>query len=136
MNANRRDDRRVPLNCYLTEYVADRPFRALVTNLSERGLCVQRLLRSGNRESRVVQLEFELPGTGELLWAKGETCHDEMELQPFGPIGLAPTATLHSSGIRISAMAQRHIRLMRDYVTELRRRRMKQALLRAGRHAL
>jgi hypothetical protein len=73
---NRRDDRRIPLETFYNEYVSDRPYRGLITNVSEHGLRVQRLLRPSNRMSRVVQLEFELPGTGEMIWAKGEACFD------------------------------------------------------------
>jgi hypothetical protein len=133
MHPNRRDDRRVPLHCFVTEYVGERAHRALVTNVSEHGIRVQRLLGPGGRHSRVVQIELELPGTQETIWAKGETRHDELEIAPFGPVGLGPTTTLHSSGIHVVALASRHARLMRDYVFELRRRHMRDVLLRSAR---
>jgi hypothetical protein len=125
---NRRDDRRIPLESYYTEYVSERPYRGLITNVSGSGLRVQRLLRPGARMSRVVQLEFELPGTGEVIWAKGEACFDELEIAAFGPDGRGPSATLHSSGIHIVALAQRHAKIMRDYVWEMRRAQLAQAI--------
>lgn len=125
---NRRDDRRIPLETFYNEFVSDRPSRGLITNVSERGLRVQRLLRPSARMSRVVQLEFELPGTGELIWAKGEAIFDELEIATFGPTGEGPSATLHSSGIRVVAVANKHARLMRDYVIEQRRRALASAI--------
>ena len=133
MNTNRRDERRIPVQTYLNEYVEERPFRGMITNVSENGLRVQRLLRPTHRQSRIVQLEFELPGTNEIIWAKGEACFDELELAPFGPSGGGPVATIHSSGIRMVAMAERHARLMRDYVMEKRRVHLKEVLARATR---
>ena len=133
MSLNRRDDRRVPLQTYLNEYVGDRPSRGMITNVSEHGLRVQRLHRPRNRADRIVQLEFELPGTGEVIWAKGEACFDELELTPFGPTGEGPVATIHSSGIHMLAMAGKHARLMRDYVIERRRVHLKGALARMAR---
>jgi PilZ domain-containing protein len=137
MANNRRDEGRVPMNAFLTEYVEDRPYRGMITNLSERGLCVQRLLRPTHRPNRVVQLEFQLPGTSEIIWARGEACFDELEVAPFGPVGVAagarslgPLTTIHSSGIRVVALAGPHARLMRDYVREKRRLHWKAALAR------
>ncbi|MSP63591.1 MAG: PilZ domain-containing protein [Myxococcales bacterium] len=133
MSLNRRDDRRVPVQTYLNEYLGDRLSRGMITNVSERGLRVQRLNRPLHRSSRIVQLEFELPGTGETIWAKGEACFDELELTPFGASGEGPVATIHSSGIHMLAMATRHARLMRDYVIERRRVHLKDALARMTR---
>jgi len=121
MLLNRRDDGRIPLETFYTEYVGDRPFRGMITNVSPRGLRVQRLLRPSARMSRIVQLEFELPGTQEVIWAKGEACFDELEIASFGPCGDGPSTTLHSSGILVVACADKHRRLMEEYVIEKRR---------------
>jgi hypothetical protein len=130
MDINRRDEKRIPLYTFLTEYVQERPQRGMITNVSEHGLRVQRLLRPTHRSSRVVQLEFELPGTNEVIWAKGEACFDELELAPFGPTGAGPSTTIHSSGVRVVALANRHRRLMRDYVIERRREQLQEILAR------
>lgn len=136
MIPNRRDDRRIPLQTFLNEYVQERPYRGMILDLSEHGLRVQRLLRPTHRQSRVVQLEFELPGTNEIIWAKGEACFDELEPAPFGPVGSGPVATLHSSGIRVVALAERHARLMRDFVLERRWLHLKDVIARAGRRTI
>ena len=128
MFSNRRSGRRVPVHTFLTEYISEQPYRGMITNLSEHGLRVQRVLRPGSRLSRLVQLEFELPGTGENIWALGEARFDDLEIAPFGPVGAAPAATIHSSGVRLVQLARRHARLIRDYVIEGRRRHLQEIL--------
>ncbi len=114
----RRLDHRVTVDMFLNEYVRDEPCRAFVMNLSENGLYVQKLAEPIVRRARVVSLEFELPGTGEIIWAKGESCYDAID------------DDFHVTGIRIVAMATRHERLMRDYVYDKRRQRMESLLMR------
>jgi hypothetical protein len=60
-------------------------------------------------QSRVVALEFELPGTGELIWARGEVCYEHSD--PY----------FHGSGVRFTAMPRVHARLLHDYCVETRR---------------
>jgi hypothetical protein len=128
MQANRRDEGRVPVHTFYNEYVNDRPYRGMITNVSSRGLRVERLLRPSARMSRVVQLEFELPGTGEVIWAKGEACFDELEIAEFGPAGQGPAATLHASGIMIVALANKHARMIHEYVHELKLARQRSVM--------
>jgi hypothetical protein len=128
MHSNRRDEGRIPMHTYYTELVNDRPYRGVITNVSARGVRVERLLRPSARMSRVVQLEFELPGTGELIWAKGEACFDELEIAEFGPTGEGPATTVHASGIQIVALANKHARLIRDFVHELKLARQREVL--------
>ena len=51
-------------------------------------------------------LEFELPGTGEIIWA-GAECR-------FDAVG----SDFHLTGLRFTAMARKHERLIRDYVRD------------------
>lgn len=100
---------RVPLEMFLNEYVQDRPHRAFTVNLSETGIYVHRLHSRIDRANRVVSLEFELPGTGEIVWARGEVCYDSLD------------DYFHGEGIRFTGMARTHSRLLRDYCIEKRR---------------
>jgi hypothetical protein len=61
------------------------------------------------RSSRVVSLEFELPGTGETIWARGEVTHDSLD------------DYFHGQGIRFTGMARLHARMLRDWCVEKRR---------------
>jgi hypothetical protein len=112
--SDRRFNYRVPLGIYLNEYERDRPHRALTVNISETGLYTNRVLDLYplSRESSVVGLEFELPGTGESIWARGEVCHDS-----FDPL-------FHGQGIRFTGMPRIHLRMLRDFCVEWRRRQL------------
>ena len=92
----------------------------MVVDLSAQGLRVMRPYASAP-ESRVVQIELELPGIDEIVWAKGEICFDQLwKVTPRAPqAGLA--GWLRTSGIRLVAAARRDLDLLRDYVFEIRR---------------
>ncbi len=117
---------RIPLRIPYNEFVAERQLIGIISDVSEQGLRVERLAR--NTGSRIVQVEFELPGTNETIWAKGELCFDQLRQTAAG---LQPVRT---SGLRLVAAAQKHLRLMREYVLELRRAWLEQddALMRAS----
>jgi len=100
---------RVPMEIFLNEYVQDRAHRALTVNVSDTGLYVNKVLAPISRQSRVVGLEFELPGTGELIWARGEVTHDSLD------------DMFHGQGIRFTGMAKLHARMLRDWCIEKRR---------------
>ncbi len=126
--SDRRDDARIPLEIFLNTYVAERPHRAVRTNISPAGLYVSRLeapTRHGTfmREDRYVQLEFTLPGTSDSIWARGEIRYDELTL---------PGSMVHGTGIFLRDLARGHKRLIEDYVhqhtVERRRQRLTQIL--------
>jgi len=103
---NRRRDERVPLDMFFTQYIRERPFRVLAVNVSENGIAARRLVEPLTTHARVVGIEFELPGTSEVIWAKAETQFEAIDRD------------FHHLGIRFLAMAGRHERLLRDYVRE------------------
>jgi len=110
--SDRRLGYRVPLEIFVNQYVQDQPFRALTSNLSDSGLHVQLVnapkCTPRDRKSRVVGLEFELPGTGDVIWARGLICYagrDEF---------------VHKLGIKFTAMPQVHARMVRDWCVETR----------------
>jgi len=114
----RRFGNRVPLEIFLNEYVADRPHRCLSVNVSESGLYVHKLIQPIHRASPVVGVEFELPGTNEIIWARGDVCYDTLD------------DYFHGTGIRITGIPQKHAHLMHDYIFELRRDRLQEILRR------
>jgi c-di-GMP-binding flagellar brake protein YcgR len=105
---------RVPLEIFLNEYIKDQPFRALTSNVSDTGVHLHRVMNPVGPEldGQVVGLEFELPGTGEVIWARGEICHDREDRM------------VRAAGVRFTGMARAHARLLRDYCIESRRRRL------------
>jgi hypothetical protein len=103
---DRRTDVRVRTEMFLNQYVREQPYRALATNVSPHGLFLQKLAMPRTRHAPSVALEFELPGTGEVIWASAECRYD------------AVASDFHLTGLRFKAMAQKHERLIRDYVRE------------------
>jgi hypothetical protein len=94
---------------------------AALLDLSALGLKLERLFDPA-LASRVVQIEIELPGTDEIVWARGEVTY--AHLTPLGghhPNGQPRLRCL--AGIRMDRIAGHDRRLLRDYVIETRRAR-------------
>ncbi len=115
-SVNRRQDQRIALQLFLNEYVGDRAHRCMATNLSSSGLYVNRLLRPEPQPSRVVGLEFSLPGISEVIWARGEYRFDQVD--PY----------FRSTGIEITGIARVHQRLIHEYVSEERAKQLRRLL--------
>jgi hypothetical protein len=113
---DRRTSHRVAMQLYVNEFIADRPYRGLVTNVSPRGLYVHRVLSPHDRRSRVVAVEFELPGTSDSIWARGEVRFDSID-------GLC-----HGTGIELVGIARSHARRLRDYVLTKREETLRMLL--------
>jgi hypothetical protein len=95
---------RVRVEMFLNQYVRDVAFRALATNLSPTGLLIQKLLERSIPLNRVVSVEFEIPGTGEIVWARAEPRFDAVD------------EDFHTSGLTFTGMAGKHERLLREFV--------------------
>lgn len=110
LSRDRRSGYRVPLEMFLNQYVGDRLVRGLTTNIGPTGLYLQtaRPVRSQLPSAQIVGLEFELPGTGEIIWARGEICYAANDSYATG------------AGIRFTGMAGLHERMLRDYCIEAR----------------
>ena len=88
---------------------------AIVTDLSVDGLRIHRPL--GGRHGRTIPIEFEIPEIDEVMWALGEVCFDEVKKAPLGsPIGIA--GMVRSTGIRLVNAAERHKRILREFVMD------------------
>jgi hypothetical protein len=111
---DRRYGYRLPLEMYLSTYVADRPARGFTSNLSETGLYLNTLVHKPLPPRTPVGLEFSLPGVPETIWAAGEMCYDAVD------------DYLNGSGIRFTAMAGLHERMLRAYLKEARQQRYRQ----------
>lgn len=112
ISSDRRIGFRVPTEMFFNQYIADQPYRAMAGNLSETGVLLNRVKRPKRRLEecqRVIALEFELPGTGETIWARGEICYQGRD------------SYFYTDGVRFTAMPKLHARLLRDYCIESRR---------------
>ncbi len=96
--------------------IGDHPdTHAIAVDLSPRGLRIQRPL--GGRLPRTLQLELEIPGVDELLWAVGEIRYDLVQNTRSAPArGLA--GIIRTCGIHIVTAASYHRKLLREYVID------------------
>jgi hypothetical protein len=95
---------------------------AAMLDLSAMGVRLERPFDPANA-SPVVQLEIELPGVDEIIWARGEVTF--AHLSPMG--GTTPEGQPRfwcRAGLRITGVASSERRLLRDYVIETRRARL------------
>ncbi len=94
---------RMAVEMYLNAYVEDCPRRGFTMNISEHGLYLFTLPDKGLPPGKTIGLEFALPGIRETIWAAGEVCFDEND------------DYFQGQGIRFTAMAQLHARLIRHF---------------------
>jgi len=87
--------------------------------MSTEGLRIQRPL--GGSRSRTLQLEFEIPEFDEIVWATGVVCFDQVWRLPPTPDG-GLSGVIRTSGIKLLHAAERHKRMLREYVMETVRR--------------
>jgi hypothetical protein len=107
MMEKKRISPRIPVESLCTEVIGERDQLGLVVDIGVSGLRLQRPLR-GRAEGRIVQIEFELPEADEIVWAKGEICFDQLWRNG-----------LRTSGVRLVAAAQRHLRMLREFVHDI-----------------
>src|SRR5687767_14280073 len=105
---DRRFDTRLPVEVRLNAYVGDRLQRGFSTNLSETGLFLNTLMHEPLPPFTPVGLEFTLPWCPEVIWAAGEIRYDTLDDYLLG------------RGIRFTAMASLHARMIRHYCFVLR----------------
>jgi hypothetical protein len=104
----RRQEPRVPApGGFCTEIADDHERFAMVSDVSPTGLRLHRPYR-GRAASATVQLELDLPGVDELIWAKGVVCFDSVWRGAEGQ-------WLQTSGIELAGAAGRHFRILRDF---------------------
>lgn len=118
---NKRSGSRISLQIALNEYIKDMPYRCTAVDLGEDGMRLHLPKPQTALRGTGVGLEFELPGTFEVIWASGMVRYDGMD------------DYLHGTGIQFMRMARGHRSLIRDYVAEKKASRLKE-LLEAVRH--
>ena len=108
MDAGRPPERRyasrVRVEIFLNQYIRDRWFRALAMDLSPTGVRLQKLVERRIPLSRIVGLELELPGTNEVIWVSAEPRFDAVD------------DDFQVSGLTFVHMAQKHLRLLHDFL--------------------
>lgn len=94
----------------------------MILDFSENGLRLQRPI--GGPRTRTLQLEFEIPEIDEVVWATGQVCFDQVWQVPAVD-GSKLSGILRTSGVQIVNAADRHQRLLREYVNDTWRQRQR-----------
>jgi hypothetical protein len=105
--SDKRKNARVPLDIYLNKYMGGVPYMARAADISQEGVSLARLLEP-EKDTRRVGLQFQLPGSDEVIYAEGEVVREWVE---------AGASQDERSGVRFTLLTQRHRRLIDDYVT-------------------
>ena len=115
---SRRGGLRARANGLCTEIGENADQLGLLVDISEQGIRLERphVPQPRAPRERVVQIEFEHPAVDELIWAKGVIRFDKLE-----PVYSGGTLRVRrTSGVEIVSAAQRHLRLLREFVLDLR----------------
>jgi hypothetical protein len=104
--SNKRKNARVPLDIYVNKYMGGVPYMARVADIGAEGVSLARLIEPEQRAQRV-GLQFQLPGSEEVIYAEGEVVREWVEAAPRH----------ERSGVRFTLLTERHRRMIDDYVT-------------------
>ncbi len=102
--SDKRKKFRAPLDVYLNKYVSGVPYMARAADISTDGVNLAHLIEPQHNRKRV-GLQFQLPGTDEVIYAEGEIVRE----------WLGNGAT-EGSGVRFTLLTERHRRLIEGYV--------------------
>jgi len=115
MVIHRRESPRIDVEAMCWEMVDGKELSGLALDLSSGGLRIERPY-VGGATRREVQLEIEVPGIDEVMWARGDVCFDVLvptRHPSGGPLGL-----IRRTGYRIAIAAQRDLRMLKEVVFE------------------
>ncbi len=104
--SEKRKHNRVPLDIYLNKYVAGVPYMARTADISREGVALANLIEPDQSGKRV-GLQFQLPGSEEVIYAEGEIVREWLSTGNEG------------SGVKFTLLTERHRRLIEQYVTAL-----------------
>ena len=102
--SDKRKKTRVPLDIYLNKYMGGVPYMARTADISPDGVGLARLIEPQHHGKRV-GLQFQLPGSEEVIYAEGEVVREWVDAG----------CTAHS-GVRFTLLTERHRRLIDAYV--------------------
>lgn len=105
MSQQKRKNDRVSLDIYLNKYVAGVPYMARTSDISREGLGLAHLIEPQMAGKRV-GLQFQLPGSEEVIYAEGEVVREWLDMD----------RAEEGSGVRFTLLTERHRRLIDQFV--------------------
>lgn len=103
--SNKRKKTRAELDVYLNKYVQGVPYMARASDISSDGLSLANLIEPSHAGKRV-GLQFQLPGSEEVIYAEGEVVREWVG-----------TNHKEGAGVRFTLMTERHRKLVDAYVS-------------------
>jgi len=104
--SDKRKAKRAPIDIYLNKYMGGVPYLTRASDISHDGLSLAQLIEP-QHTARRVGLQFQLPGSEEVIYAEGEVVREWAELD----------ARRERSGVRFTLLTERHRRMIDAYVT-------------------
>jgi c-di-GMP-binding flagellar brake protein YcgR len=104
--SDKRKKTRVPLDIYLNKYMGGVPYMARTEDISPDGVGLARLIEPQHHGKRV-GLQFQLPGSEEVIYAEGEVVREWVSAQ-----------RTEGSGVRFTLLTERHRKMIDAYVHE------------------
>lgn len=104
MNEQRKNGR-AQLDIFLNKYVGGVPYMTRSSDISSEGLGLTRLIEPAHPGKRV-GLQFQLPGSDEVIYAEGEVVREWEQL-----------GNQERDAVRFTLLTERHRRMIREYVS-------------------
>jgi hypothetical protein len=102
--SNKRKSGRVAVDIYLNKFVGGVPYMARAADISPEGLSLANLIEPQHNKKRV-GLQFQLPGSEEVIYAEGEVVREWLG-----------SDAADGSGIRFTLLTERHRRMINQFV--------------------
>lgn len=101
---------RVPVDVFVNKFIEGTPYLCRTTDISAEGIYVGALiepeLEAANEAPLTIGLQFQLPGTHEVIYAEGEIVREQDRKRTKG------------YGVRFTHLARRHQMLIEQYVRQ------------------
>jgi hypothetical protein len=104
--AEQRRTGRAQIDILLNKYVGGVPYTARARDISPGGVRLARLLEPEHAGKRV-GLQFQLPGSAEVIYAEGEVVREWIEAE-----------NAQTDGVRFTLLTERHRQLIRRFVED------------------
>jgi hypothetical protein len=88
---------RKPVDLYLNKFIADEPYMVRSADISCSGMYLHKLIEPDLPEGTMVSLEFQLPNSDEVIWARGTVMR---ETRRWGADGVGVWFTILPEGYR------------------------------------
>ncbi|MCP3099499.1 PilZ domain-containing protein [Myxococcus sp. K15C18031901] len=104
--SDKRKTKRAPLDIYLNKYMGGVPYMSRAADISPDGVSLSRLIEP-QHDAKRVGLQFQLPGSEEIIYAEGEVVREWVELA---------SSKRERSGVRFTLLTERHRKMIDAYV--------------------